>query len=64
MLEVHKRICGLQLRVYRASVNKVFLQFINLIVKYELRYDSSMMADIIPYALETLAGTIYEISLH
>ena len=33
-------------------------------VEHGLRYDSSMMADHIPYALETEAGTIQEISVH
>ena len=35
-----------------------------MVVEYGLRYDNCMLADNIPYALETEDGTIYKISVH
>ena len=63
-LELHKRVCGSKPRGYRAPIYNVTPEVIDLMIEYGLRYDSSMMADDIPYALNTEAGTIYEIPVH
>ena len=37
---------------------------VDLLQEYGLRYDSSMMADDIPYAIETAKGQLYEMPVH
>ena len=63
-LESHKRICGILPRGYRAPVYNITDEVINLMIEHGMRYDSSMMADDIPYKLETSKGSLYEMPVH
>lgn len=63
-LEVHKRMTGRSPRGYRAPVYNVTQQVIDLLVKHDFRYDSSLMGDDIPYVMQTEAGRLYEMPVH
>lgn len=63
-LDAHKRLCGLVPRGYRAPVYNVTQQVIDLCVAHGLRYDSSLMADDIPYKLRTRSGALWEMPVH
>ncbi|MEL7013393.1 MAG: polysaccharide deacetylase family protein, partial [Pseudomonadota bacterium] len=63
-LETHKRMTGQAPRGYRAPVYNITQQVIDLLVKHEFRYDSSLMADDIPYRMQTDAGSLYEMPVH
>jgi len=63
-LDAHKRITGMAPRGYRAPVYNVTQQVIDLLVKHEFRYDSSLMADDIPYRMQTPDGALYEMPVH
>ncbi len=63
-LDVHDRICGMKPRGYRAPVYNVNQTVIDLLVEHDFRYDSSLMADDIPYAMKTDAGELYEMPVH
>lgn len=63
-LEVHKRQCGKFPEGYRAPVYNVTQQVIDLLVVHNFRYDSSLMADDIPYQMQTPEGSLYEMPVH
>lgn len=63
-IEAHKRICGQVPRGYRAPVYNITDEVVDLMLENGMRYDSSMMADDIPYALETPKGCLYEMPVH
>ncbi len=63
-LETHKRLCGAVPAGYRAPVYNVTQQVIDLLVKHNFRYDSSLMADDIPYEMQTPGGALYEMPVH
>jgi peptidoglycan/xylan/chitin deacetylase (PgdA/CDA1 family) len=63
-LDVHKRICGKHPAGYRAPVYNITGEVVDLLVEHGMRYDSSMMADDIPYALKTPKGGLYEMPVH
>ncbi|MEM6385390.1 MAG: polysaccharide deacetylase [Pseudomonadota bacterium] len=63
-LETHKRMTGSAPRGYRAPVYNITPQVIDLLVKHQFRYDSSMMADDIPYRMQTEGGALYEMPVH
>ena len=63
-LETHKRMTGRSPRGYRAPVYNVTGQVIDLLVKHRFRYDSSLMADDIPYRMQTAQGALYEMPVH
>ena len=63
-LETHKRMTGRAPRGYRAPVYNMTQQVVDLLVKHQFRYDSSLMADDIPYAMQTDAGHLYEMPVH
>ncbi|KNG93097.1 polysaccharide deacetylase family protein [Pseudaestuariivita atlantica] len=63
-LEVHKRMTGKTPRGYRAPVYNITLQVVDLLVKHDFRYDSSMMGDDVPYRLQTAQGSLYEMPVH
>ena len=60
----HKRMTGTTPRGYRAPVYNITSQVIDLLIKYDFRYDSSLMADDIPYEMQTEAGLLYEMPVH
>ncbi|MEL7256741.1 MAG: polysaccharide deacetylase [Pseudomonadota bacterium] len=63
-LDAHHRIAGGKPRGYRAPVYNVTQQVIDLLIEHEFRYDSSLMADDIPYQMETDKGALYEMPVH
>lgn len=63
-LEVHRRLTGRQPRGYRAPVYNANDATLGLLVEHGFRYDSSLMADDIPYRLATRGGTLYEMPVH
>ena len=63
-LEVHQRICGQKPRGYRAPVYNITQEVVDLMIEHGMRYDSSMMADDIPYQLKTSKGLLYEMPVH
>ncbi len=63
-LESHQKICGQKPRGYRAPVYNVTDTTIDLLVEHEFAYDSSLMADDIPYLMKTPAGELWEMPVH
>ena len=63
-LEAHGRICGGKPAGYRAPVYNVTQEVIDLMVEHGFRYDSSLMADDIPYRMETKQGALWEMPVH
>ncbi len=63
-LDAHKRICGKLPEGYRAPVYNITDEVVNLMQENGFRYDSSMMAEDIPYAIETSRGQLYEMPVH
>ena len=63
-LETHRRLTGQAPQGYRAPVYNVTQQVIDLLIEQGFSYDSSLMADDIPYAMETAAGSLIELPVH
>lgn len=63
-LESHMKICGRKPRGYRAPVYNATDTTVDLLVEHGFAYDSSLMADDIPYLLETAAGALWELPVH
>jgi peptidoglycan/xylan/chitin deacetylase (PgdA/CDA1 family) len=63
-LDIHKRRVGSLPRGYRAPVYNVTQQVIDLLIEHKFLYESSLMADDIPYLMKTKAGEIWEAPVH
>ncbi|MEO1143867.1 MAG: polysaccharide deacetylase family protein, partial [Pseudomonadota bacterium] len=63
-LDSYSRIIGGKPRGYRAPVYNVTQEVIDLLIEHDFRYDSSLMADDIPYLMQTDAGELYEMPVH
>ncbi|MCZ4255206.1 polysaccharide deacetylase [Sulfitobacter sp. G21635-S1] len=63
-LEVHKGATGQTPRGYRAPVYNVTPKVIDLAIAHGLTYDSSMMADDLPYVLSAAKGDLIEVPVH
>lgn len=63
-LECHQRICGAKPRGYRAPVYNATNTTIDLLIEYGFAYDSSLMADDIPYLMRTRDGELWELPVH
>lgn len=63
-MEAHRRIVGGKPEGYRAPVYNVTQQVIDLLIEGGFRYDSSLMADDIPYRMETPEGALWEMPVH
>ncbi len=63
-LRSHEKICGRQPKGYRAPVYNITPEVVDLLIEYDFDYDSSLMADDIPYRMETDAGELYEMPVH
>lgn len=63
-LAIHKKRIGKKPRGYRAPVYNATQQIIDLLVKHEFLYDSSLMADDIPYKMQTKKGELWEAPVH
>ena len=57
-MEAHKRICGKSPVGYRAPVYNITDEVIDLMLDHNMRYDSSLMGDDIPHALQTPKGAL------
>ena len=62
--EVHKKATGKAPRGYRGPVYNVTQAVIDLLIENKFVYDSSLMADDIPYVMKTQAGELYELPTH
>lgn len=63
-LDAHRRRCGGKPAGYRAPVYNINQEVVDLLVEHGFRYDSSMMADDIPYRVETGRGGLWEMPVH
>lgn len=63
-LDAHLRICGQKPQGYRAPVYNITDEVIDLALEHGLRYDSSLMGDDIPHAVETPNGRLLEMPVH
>jgi len=63
-LRAHEIICGMRPKGYRAPVYNITPEVIDLLIEYGFDYDSSLMADDIPYRMKTDAGELYEMPVH
>lgn len=62
--EIHQKRIGRKPRGYRAPVYNVTQQVIDLLVEHGFQYDSSLMADDIPYLMKTPSGALWEAPVH
>ena len=63
-LAAHHKYCGGAPAGYRAPVYNINQEVVDLLIEHRFRYDSSMMADDIPYSLETAHGKLWEMPVH
>ena len=63
-LDIHKKITGALPRGYRGPVYNITQAVIDLMIEHKIQYDSSLMADDIPYLMKTNKGQIYEVPVH
>ena len=63
-LAAHHKYCGGSPAGYRAPVYNINQEVVDLLIEHGFRYDSSMMADDIPYSLETAHGKLWEMPVH
>lgn len=63
-MDTHKRLTGRLPQGYRAPVYNVTQQVIDLCISHGFRYDSSLMADDIPYRMTTAEGSLWEMPTH
>jgi len=63
-LASYSKIVGGKPKGYRAPVYNVTQEVIDLLIEHDFKYDSSLMADDIPYQMQTKAGELYEMPVH
>lgn len=63
-LDVHIKMTGRKPRGYRAPVYNATQTTIDLLIENGFTYDSSLMADDIPYKMKTATGTLFEVPPH
>jgi peptidoglycan/xylan/chitin deacetylase (PgdA/CDA1 family) len=63
-LEIHKKRIGKLPRGYRAPLYNVTQQVVDLLIAKGFLYDSSLMADDIPYLMKSKRGELWEIPTH
>ena len=63
-MEVHVRLTGKAPRGYRAPVYNVTQGVVDRLIANGLLYDSSLMADDLPYVMRTEAGEVMELPVH
>ena len=63
-MEIHRTVCGKNPVGYRAPVYNITPQVVDILIEQGFKYESSMMADDIPYLLKTDKGQIWEIPVH
>lgn len=62
--DVHVKMTGRAPRGYRAPVYNVTQGVIDRLIARNFLYDSSLMADDMPYAMQTAAGEVMELPVH
>lgn len=62
--DVHKAMCGAAPRGYRAPVYNVTQGVVDRLIDRGFLYDSSLMADDVPYVMETAEGSMLELPVH
>lgn len=63
-LEVHVRMTGRKPRGYRAPVYSLTPPMLDRLIEHDFLYDSSLMADDLPYLVKSDAGQIIELPPH
>lgn len=63
-LEVHLSMTGRKPRGYRAPVYSLTPAMVDRLIEHEFLYDSSMMADDLPYLVRTPKGSLIEVPPH
>lgn len=63
-LDVHVSMTGRKPRGYRAPVYSITPAMIDRLIEHAFLYDSSMMADDLPYLVETPKGSLIEVPPH
>ena len=63
-MDVHKRMTGQHPRGYRAPVYNVTQGVVDRLIANKFLYDSSLMADDIPYLMTTPKGDLWEMAVH
>lgn len=63
-LEVHVKLTGRKPRGYRAPVYSITPTMVDRLIEHEFLYDSSMMADDLPYLVKRYKGEIIEVPPH
>lgn len=63
-LDSHKRVLGNTPKGYRAPVYNVTQTVIDLLIEHGFEYESSLMADDVPYLMNTSAGSLVELPVH
>ena len=63
-LETYNRILGGKPKGYRAPVYNITQEVIDLLIEHGFLYDSSLMADDVPYLMKTAEGELYEMPVH
>ena len=63
-LAIHEKITGRKPKGYRAPVYNVTQQVIDLLVEHRFSYDSSLMADDVPYLMKMPKGDLWEMPVH
>ena len=63
-MDAHRRICGAAPKGYRGPVYNVTQTVIDTLVAEGFSYDSSLMADEIPYRMDTADGSLWEVPVH
>ncbi len=63
-LDSHQRVTGQKPKGYRAPVYNVNQTVIDLLIEHGFSYDSSLMADDIPYLMKTEEGSLVELPVH
>jgi peptidoglycan/xylan/chitin deacetylase (PgdA/CDA1 family) len=63
-LSIHEKVTGRRPRGYRAPVYNVTQQVVDLLIEHGFAYESSLMADDIPYLMRTPRGELWEMPVH
>jgi peptidoglycan-N-acetylglucosamine deacetylase len=63
-MAIHQCRIGRAPRGYRAPVYNVTQQVIDLLIEHKFLYESSLMADDIPYLMKTAEGELWEAPVH
>ena len=63
-MDVHMKLTGRHPRGYRAPVYSITPAILKRLIEHDFLYDSSMMADDLPYLVETDTGNLIELPPH